>query len=92
MEDSERSEPTIRLAFALHARLPRRFRFAWVREGGVGNLDLAAALVVRDHEARASAGSPRRSLYVVEPTIAATEKAARPSRTQAKRKRRGKRA
>jgi hypothetical protein len=41
------------LAFALHALLPRRFRFTRLGEGSVGNLDLAAALIVRDHEARA---------------------------------------
>src|SRR5262245_42581110 len=40
----------VRLAFALHALLPR-FRFAWLGEGGVGSLHLAAALVVRDREA-----------------------------------------
>jgi hypothetical protein len=42
-----------RLSFALHALLPRRFRFTRLGEGGVGNLDLAASLIVRDHEASA---------------------------------------
>jgi hypothetical protein len=42
----------VKLAFALHALLPRRFRFTRLGEAGVGDLDLAAALIVRDHEAR----------------------------------------
>src|SRR5437899_2954498 len=41
------------LAFTLHAFLARRFGLAGFSQCGVDDLDVAAALIVRDHHARA---------------------------------------
>src|SRR5262249_11301362 len=41
------------LAFTLHAFLARRFGLAGFSQCSVDDLDLAAALIVRDHDARA---------------------------------------
>src|SRR5262245_16876290 len=50
---SEWNPSTNPLAFALHPLLARGLRFAGVVQRCVTDLDLTAALIVRDHEARA---------------------------------------